>query len=419
MAQGDDAGARKRSDVHDGLGLEALGVAQSIGKNEASFCIGIENLDGLARHARDDVARFGGRPSRHVLAGGDQPDDVQFEAELRRGAQGSQHARRAAHVELHLVQIGRWLDGNAAGIECNALSHEYHGSILPAGAGVAEDHELGRLVRSLRNREQRAHPEFLHVFLLEHFHRQLPFTPELYRGVSEVRGRAHVRGQIAEVPGERHASGDGASFARPALQGGGIALGNGRNRHMSERRRFRLLALHAIEAVDDVGRRQHELTGFPSGIAAGNFQLCEIQGRIACPRFLNGGKRRARAVAILLLAEFLLPPQAHEQHALCGDTANAIQQPGGSHLAVHVPGSEKLANLAVRRLIQRIRRPRQLARFEYTCSDARDRVFLRHREFCVKFHSAWTRGTCKDYLRFASLKSKQHGVFPLRSNMLR
>src|SRR5205807_8465750 len=33
VAQGDDAGARKGSDVHHGLGFEALGVAQSIGKN--------------------------------------------------------------------------------------------------------------------------------------------------------------------------------------------------------------------------------------------------------------------------------------------------------------------------------------------------------------------------------------------------
>src|SRR5436190_20828114 len=181
---------------------------------------------------------------------------------------------------------------------------------------------------------------------------------------------------------------------------------------MNERRLFRFLALHAIEAVGDVGSGQDELTRLPSGIATGNLQLGEIQARIARPRFLDGGKCRACAVAVLLLAEFLLPPQAHKQHALCGDTANAIQQPGASHLAVHVSGSENLANVAVLRLIQRIRRPRQLARFEYTCSDTRDRVFLLDRELCVKFHSAWTRGTCKDYLRFASLKSKQHGVFP-------
>src|SRR6266705_4593812 len=74
VAQGDDAGSRKRSDVYDGLGLEALGVAQRIGKNEASFCIGIENLDGLARHDRADITRFGGGSFGHVLAGGDQPD---------------------------------------------------------------------------------------------------------------------------------------------------------------------------------------------------------------------------------------------------------------------------------------------------------------------------------------------------------
>src|SRR5207244_1408824 len=80
----------------------------------------------------------------------------------------------------------------------------------------------------------------------------------------------------------------------------------------------------------------------------------------------------------------LLPPQAHKQHALCGDTANAIQQSGASHLAVHVSRSEKFADLAVRRLVECIRRPRQLARFEYACSDALDLLFLRHGGFCVK-----------------------------------
>src|SRR6266705_4308097 len=48
VAQGHDAGPRERCDIHHRLRLEALGVAQRIGKNEASFSIGIENLDGLA-----------------------------------------------------------------------------------------------------------------------------------------------------------------------------------------------------------------------------------------------------------------------------------------------------------------------------------------------------------------------------------
>ena len=188
---------------------------------------------------------------------------------------------------------------------------------------------------------------------------------------------------------------------------------------MQERRLFRLLALHAIEAVGDIGGGQNELARLPSGIAIWNVQLGEIQASVACPRFLNGGKCCACAVAILLLAEFLLPPQPHKEHPLCSDAGHAIQQPGTSHLAVHVSGSKKFADLAVRRLVECIRRIRQLARFEYTCTDARDLVFLRHREFCVKFHSTSTRGICKDYLRFASQKSKQHGVSALRSDMIR
>src|SRR6266516_2901498 len=73
---------------------------------------------------------------------------------------------------------------------------------------------------------------------------------------------------------------------------------------MNERRLFRFLALHAIEAVGDVGSGQDELTRLPSGIATGNLQIGEIQAHIPRPRFLDGGKCRACAVA-----ELLLPPR--------------------------------------------------------------------------------------------------------------
>src|SRR5258708_5534158 len=88
--------------------------------------------------------------------------------------------------------------------------------------------------------------------MLVHFHRQLPFAPELDRSLRQVRRRTDVRRQIAEVPRERHAGCDGAPFAHAALNGGGVALGNSRNGDMSERPFFRFLALHAVEAVGNL-----------------------------------------------------------------------------------------------------------------------------------------------------------------------
>src|SRR6266702_3271657 len=170
--------------------------------------------------------------------------------------------------------------------------------------------------------------------------------------------------------------------------------------------------LDAAEAVGDVGGRQYQLARLPCRVAVWNLQLGEIEARVPRPRAVNGGERGAGTVAILLLSEFFFLPETHQQHALRGNAVHVIQKPCISYLAVHVSGAEKFADLAARGLVEGIRGRRQPARFEYARGDARARPLLRCREFCVKFHSASIRGTRRDYLRFASPKSKQHGAFP-------
>src|SRR6266446_3901944 len=182
---------------------------------------------------------------------------------------------------------------------------------------------------------------------------------------------------------------------------------------MGKRRRCRTLAFHTVEAVGDVGGRQYQLARFPCGVAVWNLQLGEIEARVPRSRVVNGGERGAGTVAILFLAEFFFLPETHQQHALRGNAAHAIQKPRISCFAVHVSGAEKFADLAARGFVEGIRGRRQLARFEYARGDARARLLFRRREFCVKFHSASIRGTREDYPRFASPKSKQHGVLPL------
>src|SRR2546422_3709462 len=181
---------------------------------------------------------------------------------------------------------------------------------------------------------------------------------------------------------------------------------------MRKRLRFRLLAFHAVEAVGDVGGRQYQLARLPCGVAVWNLQLGEIEARVARPRAVNGGERGAGTVAVLLLSDFFFLPETHQQHALRGNAAHVIQKPRISYLAVHVSGAEKFADLAARGLVEGIRGRRQPARFEYARGDARARLLFRRCEFCVKFHSASIRGTREDYPRFASPKSKLHGVFP-------
>src|SRR5689334_2423672 len=185
---------------------------------------------------------------------------------------------------------------------------------------------------------------------------------------------------------------------------------------MSERRRFRFLALHSIEAVIYVGGGEDELTHSPRGIAARDVQPGQVDASVARPGFPDGGERGARAVAILFLAEFLLPTQSHEKDALRGNAAHAVEQARAPYLAVHVSGAKELADLTMRGLVESVRGAGEFSRFEDARDYAPGRLFLRCRDFCAKFHSIPTQAMCEDYPRFASPKSKQHSVSVHHSN---
>ena len=68
MAQRDDAGAGERGDVDHCSRFEALGIGQRIAQDQAAFGIGVEDFDGLAGHAGDDVAGLVGVAAGHVFA---------------------------------------------------------------------------------------------------------------------------------------------------------------------------------------------------------------------------------------------------------------------------------------------------------------------------------------------------------------
>jgi hypothetical protein len=121
MPQGDHAGTRQRRDVHHCRRIEALCVSQRIAQDQPSFRIGVENLDGLAGHAGDDVARFGRIPIRHVLAGRNNADDIDRKTDLRHRLERAQDAAGAGHVVLHLIHLGCGFQRDAAGVEGDAL----------------------------------------------------------------------------------------------------------------------------------------------------------------------------------------------------------------------------------------------------------------------------------------------------------
>src|SRR5690606_28012187 len=126
-AQGDDAGAGEGGDVDHRLRLEALGVGQGIAQYQTAFGVGVEDLDGLPAHGRDDVTRARGATAGHVFGAGQQAHQVDRQLQLEHGPESAEHTGRAAHVVLHLVHAGSRLDADATGIEGDAFADQGEG----------------------------------------------------------------------------------------------------------------------------------------------------------------------------------------------------------------------------------------------------------------------------------------------------
>ena len=157
--QCDDARTGERCDVNDRGGLESAHVGERIGEDQPAFCVGVQHLDGLAGHAAHDVAGFRGAAVGQVLAGGNDADEVERQPQRRRAREGPQHARRATHVELHLVHASGILERDAAAVECDALADERDRGRAAAPAAILEHDELRRFVAAVGDRQERAHAQ--------------------------------------------------------------------------------------------------------------------------------------------------------------------------------------------------------------------------------------------------------------------
>src|SRR5205807_1844340 len=189
--------------------LVALGISERIAQNQPPLGIGIQDFDSMPRHALDSTAGLGGTPVRHVLAGRHQTDDVDLGLELADCVKGAEDARRAAHVEFHLVHVEAGLERNSAAIERNSLADEDKGLLLLSGAPVLEDDEFRRLIAAVGHRKERAHLELLELFPVKN----LAFEPELVRqrlrALGEMGGSTDIARQVAQVPRQIHPVGNG------------------------------------------------------------------------------------------------------------------------------------------------------------------------------------------------------------------
>ena len=146
LSERDDAGPGEGGGVDEVGAAEGFGVVEAVGEDEAAFGVGVDDLDGLAGHGGDDVAGLEGFAVGHVFGGADDADDFDIGLELRDGAHGSDHGGGSGHVVLHLFHALGGLDGDAAGVEGDALADEAEdgeAGLRAAGGLVGHDDEGG------------------------------------------------------------------------------------------------------------------------------------------------------------------------------------------------------------------------------------------------------------------------------------
>ncbi len=122
VAEGDHDCAGQRCRVHQMSAAELARVEQTVGQDEASFGVGVDDLNAFARHGNLHVAgllRFAGG---HVLGGAHDADHLHFRLQQRDGAHGPDHGGAARHVVFHLLHAVGGLDRDAPGVESNSFA---------------------------------------------------------------------------------------------------------------------------------------------------------------------------------------------------------------------------------------------------------------------------------------------------------
>ena len=76
--QGDNAGTGQGGKIEADFRIEGLCLGQGIAQAQPAFGVGIKNLDGLPRHAGDDIAGFAGNAVRHVFYSGYDANDIDW-----------------------------------------------------------------------------------------------------------------------------------------------------------------------------------------------------------------------------------------------------------------------------------------------------------------------------------------------------
>ena len=294
---------------------EALGVPEAVTENQPALGVGVEYLDGLTAGAGQDVTGLGRASPRHVLGGRDDADDFDRRLEQRDGAHGADHRRAAGHVVLHPLHAVCGLDGDATGVERDALAHEPEdGRGRRARRIVRHDDHARRFGAAAGDTEQQPHVQPLDFVFVE----DLDFEPGVARdgraALGKHRRRQDIRRLVAEIARHvRRLAEDPAAFDG-LLESRGRRLRRASNHeHLFRRFAASVLTLVAIAAE----RRESQ----PFGDGLYSFEWIERQALherdprdvpLSC-RQCRGGREAAQAFEVRACGG----SGADERHARC------------------------------------------------------------------------------------------------------
>ena len=135
---------------------------QRIGQNKASFCVCIQDFDGLPAHAGDDIAGALGIAIGHVFNQPHHAHDIRLGLALHQRQHTASDRSCAAHIPFHVFHAGSGLDRDTACIECDTLAHKRDRCRARFAAIPADGKDTRFAHRTLPHAQKRAHAERFH-----------------------------------------------------------------------------------------------------------------------------------------------------------------------------------------------------------------------------------------------------------------
>ena len=261
--------AGERGHVDDGRRFQLLlGVGQRVGEHQATFGVGVGDLDRHAVVHGDDVIRTHAVARDHVLGGGKQSVHLDGKVHLGDGLHGTEHGAAAELVVLHALHAVVHLQAVATGVVGEGLAHQHQALALGAArallGNVCQVDEAALGVAAMAHGGQAAHPHLLGLLVIDDRALEAGLPGQLLGLRGHPGGIADVRGGGADAPGVVHGSAEEKAAAQPVPEVGV------RRVHRQGATALGLAARGTVEAVHaPVGHGQALREGAAEGLDLG------------------------------------------------------------------------------------------------------------------------------------------------------